>query len=148
MNDGVAVDVGVGVDYKNNQVAPSAATTSLFDYAFDLGVPVVMHGEENMIVYFRPGVTLSGVQGFTNTNVSDVDAKGYDTTVRGEVALGGEFFLGQFGWPNLSLSGQVGVGVDWMKPRADGADSSVQFSTSTTGVDITKSGNMGFRLYF
>jgi hypothetical protein len=30
----------------------------------------------------------------------------------------------------------------------DGVDSSVQFSTSTTGVDITKSGNMGFRLYF
>ena len=148
VNDGMAVDVGVGVDYKNNQVAPSAATTSLFDYAFDLGVPVVMHGEENMIVYFRPGVTLSGVQGFTGTNATDQDAKGYDTTVRGEVALGGEFFLGQFGWPNLSLSGQVGVGVDWMKPRADGVDSSVQFSTSTTGVDITKSGNMGFRLYF
>jgi hypothetical protein len=144
VNDGMAVDVGVGVDYKNNQVAPSTATTSLFDYALDVGVPVVMHGEENMIVYFRPGVTLSGVQGFTGT----ADDKGYDTNVRGEVALGGEFFLGQFGWPNLSLSGQVGVGVDWMKSRVDGADSSVQFSTSTTGVDITRSGNMGFRLYF
>jgi hypothetical protein len=144
VNDGMAVDVGVGVDFRNNQVAPSNATTSLFDYAVDVGVPVVMHGEENMIVYFRPGVTFSGVQGFTGT----ADEKGYDTTVRGEVALGGEFFLGQFGWPNLSLSGQVGVGVDWMQPRQDGADSSVQFSTSTTGVDITKSGTMGFRLYF
>ena len=39
VNDGMAVDVGVGVDYKNNQVAPSSATTSLFDYAFDVGVP-------------------------------------------------------------------------------------------------------------
>jgi hypothetical protein len=145
VNDGYAVDFGVGVDFRNNQVAPSSETTSLFDYAIDVGVPVVMHGEENMIVYFRPGVTLSGVQGFTSTTTDD---KGYDTTVRGEVALGGEFFLGQFGWPNLSLSGQVGVGVDFMQPRQDGADSSVQFSTSTTGVDITKSGSMGFRLYF
>jgi len=153
VNDGMAVDVGVGVNFQNNQsyVDQSSVvqTTSLFDYAIDVGVPVVMHGEENMIVYFRPGVTLAGVQGFVADNtVPGTGDKGYDTTVRGEVSLGGEFFLSQFGWPNLSLSGQVGVGVDWMKPRQDGADSSVQFSTSTTGVDITKSGNMGFRLYF
>ena len=153
VNDGMAVDVGVGVNFQNNQSFVDntgvAATTSFFNYAFDVGLPIVMHGEENMIVYFRPGVTLAGVQDFVgDSSVAGDGAKGYNTTVRGEVALGGEFFLGQFGWPNLSLSGQVGVGVDWMQPRGDNVDSSVQFSTSTTGVDITKSGNMGFRIYF
>jgi hypothetical protein len=153
VNDGMAVDVGVGVDFRNNQGVftdsnGAQATTSLFDYAFDVGLPIVMHGEENMIVYFRPGVTLSGVQAVLDATTPGADSKGYDTNIRGEVALGGEFFLGQFGWPNLSLSGQVGVGVDFMQSRVDGSDSTVQFSTSTTGVDITRSGNMGFRLYF
>jgi hypothetical protein len=153
VNDGMAVDVGVGVDFRNNEgvfqdANDVTATASLFDYAFDVGLPIVMHGEENMIVYFRPGVTLSGVQAVLDATTPGADAKGYDTTIRGEVALGGEFFLGQFGWPNLSLSGQVGVGVDFMQSRVDGSDSTVQFSTSTTGVDITRSGNMGFRLYF
>lgn len=156
VNDGMAIDVGIGVNFRNNEGTYTdsnlaQATTSLFDYAFDIGLPIVMHGEENMIVYFRPGVTLSGVQAVLDPGspvVAGSDSKGYDTNVRGEIALGGEFFLGQFGWPNLSLSGQVGVGVDWMNSRVDGVDSSIQFSTSTTGVDITRSGNMGFRLYF
>jgi hypothetical protein len=32
----------------------------LLDYAFDIGLPMVIHGEENMIVYFRPGLTVVG----------------------------------------------------------------------------------------
>ena len=149
MNDGMAVDFGVGIGFRNkiadpDPAAAAGATTSLLDFAFDLGIPWVMHGEENMIVYFRPGVTIGGIQGFD----SGTAAKGYSTAFRGELALGGEFFLGQLGWPNLSFSGQIGMGVDVITPKEEGADSSVSFNTEIRDVSITQSGNLGFHIYF
>jgi hypothetical protein len=150
MNDGMAVDFGIGLNYEDNQAFTGTSgqeTTSFFDYAFDIGLPLVVHGEENMIVYFRPGIMFAGDQAFV-TAPTEPGEKGYDTHFRGELALGGEFFLGQLGWPNLSFSGQVGVGLDFMSPRDEGADSSIVFSTSTTGVDITQSASAGFRIYF
>lgn len=158
MNDGMAIDFGVGVRFQNNQTDPqdtatAPETTSLFDYAFDLGIPWVMHGEENMIVYFRPGVTIAGVQGFDTSSVDDAGApvvgdKGYDINFRGELAIGGEFFLGQMGWPNLSFSGQIGLGIDVMSFKESGADSDVSFSTVARDVSITESGQLGFHIYF
>lgn len=146
MNDGMAVDFGVGIGFENNVTDPAdpATTTSLLDFAFDLGVPWVMHGEENMIVYLRPGVTIGGIQGFDTVT----DEKAYSTAFRGELALGGEFFLGQLGWPNLSFSGQIGLGVDVNSPRDDGSESTVTFSTSVQDVSITESTQLGFHIYF
>ena len=78
INEGMAVDFGVGLGYENNQAETGATeTTSLFDFAFDVGLPIAFHGEENMIVYFRPGVTLGGVQGF-DASTPDLNDKGYD----------------------------------------------------------------------
>jgi hypothetical protein len=148
INEGLAVDFGVGVGYQNNQVETGATeTTSLFDFAFDVGMPIAFHGEENMIVYFRPGVTVGGVQGF-DASTPELNDKGYDIAFRGEVAVGGEFFLGQLGWPNLSFSGQIGMGVDYISPKEEGADSSVSFNTEIRDVSITQSGNLGFHIYF
>ena len=148
MNEGMAVDFGVGVGYENNQVDTGGTeTTSLFDFAFDVGLPIAFHGEENMIVYFRPGVTVGGIQGF-DASTAEVGDKGYDIAFRGEVAVGGEFFLGQLGWPNLSFSGQIGLGVDVITPKEDGADTSVSFNTEIRDVSITESGSLGFHIYF
>lgn len=151
MNDGMAVDFGIGLNVQNNQsysTTSGTETTSFFDYAFDIGLPIVMHGEENMIVYFRPGVSIVGDQDFDPNPTAEAGDKAYATNFRGEVALGGEFFLGQLGWPNLSFSGQVGVGIDVMSSALDDVDSDIVFSTTTTGVDITRSANAGFRIYF
>ena len=148
MNEGMAVDFGVGVGYENNQIDTGGTeTTSLFDFAFDVGLPIAFHGEENMIVYFRPGVTVGGIQGFDGST-AEVGDKGYDIAFRGEVAVGGEFFLGQLGWPNLSFSGQIGLGVDVLTPKEDGADTNVSFNTEIRDVSITQSGNLGFHIYF
>jgi len=148
MNEGMAVDFGVGVGYENNQVDTGGTeTTSLFDFAFDVGLPIAFHGEENMIVYFRPGVTVGGIQGF-DASTAEVGDKGYDIAFRGEVAVGGEFFLGQLGWPNLSFSGQIGLGVDVITPKEDGADTNVSFNTEIRDVSITESGSLGFHIYF
>lgn len=151
MNDGMAVDFGIGLNFQNNQAFTGTSgpeTTSFLDYAFDIGLPLVVHGEENMIVYFRPGIMFAGDQDFDPSATAQPGDKAYETNVRGELALGGEFFLGQLGWPNLSFSGQVGVGLDYTSPRDSDADSDVTFSTSTTGVDITQSASAGFRIYF
>ena len=152
MNDGMAIDFGVGIAFENNQIdpadtAPDASTESLFDFAFDIGLPFVMHGEENMIVYFRPGVTVGGVQGF-DSSTTEIGDKGYDIAFRGELALGGEFFLGNFGWPNLSFSGQIGLGIDVVSPKEDGSDTDVAFTTNVRDVSITESGSLGFHIYF
>ena len=148
INEGMAVDFGVGLGYENNQVETGATeTTSLFDFAFDVGLPIAFHGEENMIVYFRPGVTVGGVQGF-DASTPDLNDKGYDYAFRGEVSVGGEFFLGQLGWPNLSFSGQIGMGVDVISPKESGADTDVSFNTEIRDVSITESGNLGFHIYF
>jgi hypothetical protein len=147
----MAVDFGIGLNYENNQPFTGTSgpeTTSFFDYAFDLGLPLVVHGEENMIVYFRPGIMFTGDQDFDPSTTAQPGDKAYETNFRGELALGGEFFLGQLGWPNLSFSGQVGVGLDFTSPRDSDADSDVSFSTTTTGVDITQSASAGFRIYF
>ena len=158
MNDGMAVDFGVGIGFRNNQVDPDrpatdTSTESLLDFAFDLGIPWVMHGEENMIVYFRPGVTIAGLQGFDESSTDGAGApivgdKGYDINFRGELAIGGEFFLGQLGWPNLSFSGQIGLGIDVMSFKEEGADSNVSFNTVARDVNITESGQLGFHIYF
>ncbi|UCE03429.1 MAG: hypothetical protein JSW67_04360 [Candidatus Latescibacterota bacterium] len=152
MNDGMAVDLGAGIGFRNNQEYTDASsatqTTSFFDFAFDIGLPVVMHGEENMIVYFRPGVTVAGIQAFDQTASASPGDKGYDMGFRGELAVGGEFFLGQLGWPNLSFSGQIGLGVDVMNFGTTEADTDVSFSTSLNDVNITSSGSLGFHIYF
>ena len=50
------------------------------------------------IVTFRMVGDSTGVQDFVgDSSVVGDGAKGYNTTVRGEVALGGEFFLGPGG---------------------------------------------------
>ena len=154
MNDGTALDLGVGINYQNNQEfddpsTPGTDTTSFLDYAFDIGLPLVVHGEENMIVYFRPGVTILGLQGFDQDPTASPGDKAYDVGFRGEVAVGGEFFLGQLGWPNLSFSGQIGLGVDVAKTgTVPDASTDVSFSTSVRDVSITQSGSLGFHIYF
>ena len=62
--------------------------------------------------------------------------------------MGGEFFLGQLGWPNLSFSGQIGLGVDVISPKEEGSDTDVSFNTEIRDVSITESGNLGFHIYF
>lgn len=153
MNEGMAVDFGVGLGFDNHNDDPSSTALEdegLLDFAFDVGLPIAFHGEENMIVYFRPGVTVGGIQGFVPDAADPTAAsdKGYDIAFRGEVAVGGEFFLGQLGWPNLSFSGQIGLGVDVVSPKEDGADTSVSFNTDIRDVSITESGNLGFHIYF
>ncbi|HZM15945.1 MAG TPA: hypothetical protein VFE28_08090 [Candidatus Krumholzibacteria bacterium] len=153
MNEGMAVDFGVGLGFDNHNDDPSSTAledTGLLDFAFDVGLPVAIHGEENMIVYLRPGLTVGGLQGFV-PNATDPAAesdKAYDIAFRGEVAVGGEFFLGQLGWPNLSFSGQIGLGVDVLSPKEEGATTSVSFNTDVRDVSITQSGSLGFHIYF
>lgn len=151
MSDAMAVDVGVGVSVDTKNPNPGDATKSeaLTDFAFDVGLPFVLHGEENMIVYFRPGVSFVGVNTFdaVPTPVAAAD-KIYDLVFAPNIGLGGEFFLGQLGWPNLSFSGQVGLSLLINKPGAEGADTKVDFATTQNDVSVVNTGSLGFHIYF
>jgi hypothetical protein len=151
MNDGMAIDVGVGMGLDTKipvPASPTNETTSFFDFAFDVGLPWVLHGEENMIVYFRPGVTVAGEQQFDTGTAMVLDDKAYETTIAAQLGLGGEFFLGQLGWPNLSFSGDVGVGVEIVNPAVDGVDTDVNFATFKNDVNVVNTGSIGFHIYF
>lgn len=147
MNDGMAIDIGVGLDV-DTKVPVGITDTSFFDWAFDLGMPWVLHGEENMIVYFRPGVTLVGDQIFDATTPTVADDKTYNTEFDVNMGIGGEFFLGQLGWPNLSFSGQVGVGLQIVSPGGTGQDTDVNFFTTVDNVNVVNTGSIGFHFYF
>lgn len=152
MSDAMAVDVGVGLDMAtkaDNPNTPSAVEDeTLFNWAFDVGLPFVLHGEENMIVYFRPGITLVGDNVFDSSATAQPNDKVYDIAFAGGLSLGGEFFLGQFGWPNLSFSGQIGVNFNVVSPGASGAESTFNFGSTFDDVSIVDTGSLGFHIYF
>ena len=149
MSDGMALDFGVGLTMNTKVPNPgNQADETLMDFSFDVGVPFVLHSEENMIVYFRPGLTLQGDQGFVSGTGTTARDKGYDTAFSGELSLGGEFFLGNFGWPNLSFSGQVGLGIQAVKSREEGAETVLGFTTTKDDVSVVNNGTLGFHIYF
>jgi len=150
MNDGMAVDFGVGLDVDTKVANPGDPTTddTLFGFAVDIGLPIVMSGQENMIVYFRPGATLRGTNVFENTGVAGAQQTVTDIAVDVGLAIGGEFFLTQFGWDNLSFSGQVGVNLEILSPGADNSETDVNFTTTNSNVSVFNSGQVGFRIYF
>src|SRR5262249_44681921 len=115
-------------------------------YAFDVGLPWVLHGEENMIVYFRPGVVVEGDQQF-DTATPALDDKKYATNVDATLSLGGEFFLGQLGWPNLSFAGQIGVGLNFNNPGGPGRTADVKFITPPDDVNVVPPGPPGSHFY-
>jgi hypothetical protein len=152
MSDAMAIDFGVGLDVDTKVDNPASPTTledeTFFDWAFDVGLPFVLHSEENTIVYFRPGVTVAGTQVFDGAPTAAANDKVYDIGFTGGLGLGGEFFLGQLGWPNLSFSGQVGLAVEVVSPGTEGADSQVNFSTTRDDVSVVNTGTLGFHIYF
>ena len=149
MNDGMAIDVGVGLDVDSKVPVPGGTDATLVDWAFDVGMPWVLHGEENMIVYFRPGVTVAGDQRFDDTAMDPAaGAKTYDTEFDVNLGIGGEFFLGQLGWPNLSFAGQVGFGLQIVSPGGTGKDTEVNFFTTVDDVNVVNTGSIGFHFYF
>jgi hypothetical protein len=167
MNENMAFDFGVNLGLKTKQDDPASIddpnTTSvvegvedetLMDWAFDLGLPYVLHSEENTIVYARPGITLVGTNVFDRSGLpagstsSTLSEKGYDMTFLGGVSLGGEFFLGTLGWPNLSFSGEVGLRVRMLLPAAESADNTFDVETAHNDVSVVDTGSIGIHIYF
>ena len=151
-SDAMAIDfgIGLGVDTKVPNPTKTTVDETTFDFGFDVGMPWVLHGEDNMIVYFRPGVTVKGNQVFDTAAAAAGAAsdKVYDMTYTPSLGLGGEFFLGQLGWPNLSFSGQVGLGLQIVSPGATGSQSKVSFATTHQDVSVVNTGQLGFHIYF
>lgn len=129
-------DLGIGF---NSETSDFDANEKVMGYAFDLGVPLVMHSWDNAHLLFRPGLLYqSQAVGFD----SDPGA-GYtfdtenQTTFTVMAELEAEIFLRD----NFSVSASHGIAFRSFDPGF-GADSQTSFGTF--GNNFT---NIGFHVY-
>lgn len=133
----VGLDLGIGF---NSEPSNIASDEKVMGYAFDLGVPLVMHSWDNAHVLFRPGLLYQSQEvGF------DADpGPGFEfdtenqTTMSVLAELEAEIFLRD----NFSVSASHGIAFRSYDPGF-GADSETTFGTF--GNNFT---NVGFHVYF
>ena len=136
-SDKVGIDVGVGFD----NVKPDKGTGST-SYLFDVGVPLVLKGGDNLHFFVRPGVAFSSNGGkddatsFANAKVSSLFVSG---------SLGVEYFF------SPAFSVQVAHGVLYQSQNVKYAptvgpaidETNTSFRSEDFGIS-----NIGFHYYF
>ena len=133
----IGLDLGLGF---NSEPSGIDADEKVMGYAFDVGVPLVMHSWDNAHVLFRPGLLYESQEvGF------DADpGPGFEfdtenqTTMSVLAELEAEIFLRD----NFSVSASHGIAFRSYDPGF-GADSETSFGTF--GNNFT---NVGFHVYF
>jgi len=139
----VGLDLGVGFGSDPTAIDPN---DTVIHYAFDVGLPIVMHSWEGVHVLFRPGILYtSQEEGFDSDPgpgfVFDTD-NATRWSIRAEVE--GELFLRT----NFSVSASHGLEfvTDKAANTTPGAPNpSSQSSFATIGRQLTE---VGFHLYF
>jgi len=133
----VGIDLGLGF---NSEASNIDANEKVMGYAFDFGVPLVMHSWDNAHLLFRPGLLYQSQEvgfdadpgaGFTFDTESQ-------TTMTVLAELEAEIFLRD----NFSVSASHGIAFRSFDPGF-GADSETSFGTF--GNNFT---NVGFHVYF
>ena len=134
----LGIDIGLGFSSTPAEVDPDEKETG---YAFDIGVPMIMHSWEAAHVIFRPGILYqSQAIGFD----SDIGTPGvqFDTENQTSMTIQAELEAEVFLRDNISVSASHGIAYNTFDPGF-GADS--QSSFGTTGHNFT---NIGFHMYF
>ncbi len=147
------LDIGVGFKVLSNQVIDEdgedvtpPTKTSLYDFAVEAGIVFPMASEENMILFFRPGLGLMTEARIVTDEFTREQARKYDNTFRLNAMIGAELFLGRLGFPNLSFEGGYGVELTSFSP-AEGGDSTTYISTGYREVNLVRNATLGFHIY-
>jgi hypothetical protein len=157
-------DGGVGFTTRNRQTLPNTEAgvdESLFGLALEGGVLVVLHSEDNMILFLRPGVAFVSDQVLMYRDTDgdgdpdDADDDGvFDAldkerertfVMSGLIAV--ELFLTKLGFPNLSFSGGHGVELTSVDPAGDG-ERRTTVQTVVDKVSVVQTTTLGFHVYF
>jgi hypothetical protein len=160
----LGLDGGVGFSTRNHQKLPGTEADvdeSMFGFALEGGVLVVLSSEDSMILFLRPGI------GFLSEEVlmyrdsdgdgdpDDADADGLADGLEKESAstfvmsalLGVEIFLTKLGFPNLSFSGGHGIELSSFNPAGSGK-STMTIRTVVDKVSVVQTTSLGFHVYF
>jgi hypothetical protein len=157
-------DGGLGFSTQNKQTLPnteSGVDESLFGFALEGGVLVVIHSEDSMILFLRPGVAFVSDQVLTyrdsdgDGDPDDADGDGVfdaldkesEKTFVVSALIGAELFLTKLGFPNLSFSGGHGLELTSVDPAGTG-DRTTSVETVASDVSIVQNTTLGFHFYF
>ncbi len=154
------LDLGFGFDMQNqvpidtdgNHLTDPGATTTLVDVAVEAGLVLPMASEENMILFFRPGIRFKS-EGEVAPPIppgeeyaTEPQSKESASSFALGAMIGAELFLGRLGLPNVSFSGGVGIEMMSQTP-AGGGDSVTTIATSASQVSIVNNASLGFHIY-
>lgn len=130
----IALDVGIGF---SQEPAASDPDESVSGFAFDVGVPIVLHSWERAHVMFRPGILYQSQE--IGSGVGPTFDTRTATTLSVAAELEGELFLVD----NISVSAAHGLAYSSFDPDLPGTDSQTSFGT--LGNNFT---TIGFHMYF
>jgi len=133
-NQKVGIDLGIGYSSRTAETDPDE---KLNTFAFEAGVPLVMHSWERAHVLFRPGVFYRSTEEGAGTGPTFTKHTPTDLAIAAE--LEAEVFLVD----NISFSASHGIAYNKHDPDIPGVDSSSEFAT--LGNNFTQ---IGFHMYF
>lgn len=133
LNDKIGIDAGVGLRIDST---PEDVGWGL---SMEGGLLYSLKNTENMIIFARGGV---GV-GLSDSGQPASDVQ-WGVELNG--MLGAEFFMGALGFPNLSFSAGVGLGIELLESPVDG-DFGVRILSKNAPANIVAAGVLGFHVY-
>jgi hypothetical protein len=133
----VAFDFGFGFDTDEvgDPTTPEPDDeATLFDYAIDIGVPILVKGWDRAHLSFRPGLL----------RLSDEDFVGGEKDRGSRTLISAELEAEIFIVDNVSFSASSGIAIDMNDPPAPPGDDDSTTEFSSTGNDFT---TLGFHVY-
>ncbi len=148
---GLGFEAGVGFRTENEvpMVGPGGMTrtTSLASVAVEGALLLPLRSDENMIIYFRPGLLYTADQMVVDVGPDIEQDKDTETSVSLGASMGVELFFGRMGFENLSLSAGIGLQFTSTSP-AGGGDSKAVIETTIDRLSFVESTDLGFHFYF
>lgn len=148
-------DGGIGFRSETDQPLQengSGTSTTLVGFGVEGGLLFVLNSEDNMILFFRPGIGFTSRQEIVPDTSEGADPGDEVKRSRKRFTLsamiGAELFLSRLGFPNLSLGGGTGVSFVNETPPEQGAASRTEIATILAEVNVVAATNLGFHFYF
>ncbi|MDX9721624.1 MAG: hypothetical protein RBU37_12815 [Myxococcota bacterium] len=150
-SDQFGFDVGAGLVLHGNEddhEDPGDDTTTV-DFALDGGFLIALQRSTNSIFFARIGLNFDRryADGFENDG-EPVYSSQETLSIAGMAGI--ELFMTALGFPNLSLQGAVGVGLQYVvgPQRVGDEENDWSFGSMTTGVSLVGTTQLGFHYYF
>jgi hypothetical protein len=156
MDEDLGFDVGLGLVFHGEEDEIETDddpddTTTTADYALDLGILYAFSRSTNSVFFGRGSINYDRryAPGFDRSN-PPLPIHSSITTLTLAGWAGIELFMAEFGFPELSLQGAVGLAYENVSgPDNDGDDNADwALGSLTTGLSLVSAAQIGFHYYF